>query len=127
MILVAIGLVDRSRRRSAVLAAGSLLVIGVAMAVLFPGTGTMPFTVSDAIPAGLCYLGVVLVCRARVVQVSAGCCPGHFPAVACGTWGDRGQHHPTRLGLRGRRPSWPARRCRSGCWPPRWSPLRSGL
>jgi len=79
MILVSVGLVDRSRRRLAAFTSGSLFAVGLAMAVLFPGTGTMPFTVFDAIPAGLGYLGVLLVCRDRFVRVSAGVILVTFP------------------------------------------------
>jgi hypothetical protein len=79
MVLVAVAVADRSRRTSAIVVAASLLLVGVAMALLFPGTGTMPFTVTDAIPAGLGYLGVVVLCPDRVIRLSAAIVLGTFP------------------------------------------------
>lgn len=70
MIFVAIAVVDHSRRRQAVVAAGSLLAVGGVMALMFPGTGTMPFALADAIPAWVCCAGVLIWCPARVVRVS---------------------------------------------------------
>lgn len=71
LVLVAVILTDPSRRRAAVGIAGLLAAVGLTMAVLFPGTGTMPFVATDLVPAGLCCLGVALCCPNRVVRASA--------------------------------------------------------
>ncbi|HSY15580.1 MAG TPA: hypothetical protein VK816_06305, partial [Jatrophihabitantaceae bacterium] len=68
LLLIAVVIVVRSRARVAILVAAALLVVGLAMAVLFPGTGVMPFTVSDSIPALLCAAGVAVLCRERIVR-----------------------------------------------------------
>jgi hypothetical protein len=80
MILIAIVIVDPQRRRPAAIAAGVLFLVGCTMALLFPGTGTMPFTITDAIPAGLCCAAVIVLCPQRVVRVSAGVVLASFPA-----------------------------------------------
>jgi hypothetical protein len=41
------------------------------MALLFPGTGRMPFHATDLIPAALCCVGVALCCPTRVVRAAA--------------------------------------------------------
>jgi hypothetical protein len=79
IVLVAIAGVDRSRRRSSAIAAGTLLVIGGAMAVLFPGTGTMPFAWLSAVPAALGCVVVIAVCTQPVVRVSASLVLASFP------------------------------------------------
>ncbi len=68
--LVAVAMVDPTRRRAAVGVAGLLVVLGVASALLFPGSGQMPFTLTDVVPSGLCCLGVALFCPNRVVRVA---------------------------------------------------------
>src|SRR5882757_1991133 len=70
LVLLAVMLTDESRRRGA-FAAVLLGVIGLSMALLFPGTGEMPFLWTDLVPAGLCCIGVALFCPQRVVRTSA--------------------------------------------------------
>src|SRR5207244_2393284 len=62
---------DPSRRRIAAAAAASLVAVGAAMAVLFPGTGEMPFKLSDTIPAGLCCIGLAFMCRNRLLRIGS--------------------------------------------------------
>lgn len=69
--MVALWLTDESRRRDAVIIAVLLGVLGISMAMLFPGTGKMPFVATDLVPAGLCCIGVALFCPTRVVRASA--------------------------------------------------------
>lgn len=71
LVLVAVILTDPGRRRAALGIAALLAAIGLTMAVLFPGTGKMPFVATDLVPAGLCCLGVALCCPNRVVRASA--------------------------------------------------------
>jgi hypothetical protein len=71
LVLLAVVLTDESRRRASVAIAALLVVIGVGMALLFPGTGQMPFHPTDLIPATLMCIGVALFCPTRVVRVSA--------------------------------------------------------
>ncbi len=71
VILVAVALTDRTRRRCAAAAAFSLLLLGGGMAIFFPGTGTMPFRWPDAIPAALGCAAVAIFCSDRVVRLSA--------------------------------------------------------
>jgi hypothetical protein len=71
VILVAVAGVQRPRRRVALAGALSLLAVGAGMALMFPGTGRMPFTVVDALPSAAGGLAVLVVCRIRLVRVSA--------------------------------------------------------
>lgn len=71
LVLLAVILTDESRRRASLAIAGLLVVIGVGMALLFPGTGEMPFQATDLVPAGLMCVGVALFCPTRVVRTSA--------------------------------------------------------
>jgi len=71
LVLLAVMLTDESRRRGAFSVAVLLGVIGLSMALLFPGTGEMPFLWTDLVPAGLCCIGVALFCPQRVVRTSA--------------------------------------------------------
>jgi hypothetical protein len=71
LVLLAVVLTDESRRRAALVIAGLLGVLGIGMAVLFPGTGEMPFQATDLVPAGLCCVGVALFCPTRVVRSAA--------------------------------------------------------
>jgi hypothetical protein len=75
--LVAVILVDPARRRAAGGVGAALIVLALATALLFPGSGRMPFTITDVVPAGLCCLGVALFCPNRTVRVTVGlvaCC-----------------------------------------------------
>ena len=71
LALLAVLATDPSRRRIAISLAGLLGLLGISMALLFPGTGRMPFHVTDLIPAALCCVGVALCCPTRVVRASA--------------------------------------------------------
>ncbi|HEY3632272.1 MAG TPA: hypothetical protein VGL21_15275 [Jatrophihabitantaceae bacterium] len=71
LVLVAVMITDESRRRDSLIVAGLLGVLGIGMAILFPGTGHMPFVATDLVPAGLCCIGVALFCPTRVVRTSA--------------------------------------------------------
>jgi hypothetical protein len=77
--LVAVVIVDTSRRRSALGVGAVLLLLGVGTTLLFPGSGTMPFHLSDVVPAGLCCLGVALFCPNRVVRVTVALIAGSLP------------------------------------------------
>src|SRR5207344_339407 len=70
LALVALVLVDPGRRRPALAVGGLLLLLALTVALLFPGSGKMPFTLTDTIPAGLCCLGVALFCPNRAVRVT---------------------------------------------------------
>ena len=71
LILLAVVVVDRDRRTAAAVAAACLLAFGGVMAVLFPDTGVMPFTLSTAVPPAVCCLVVATACPQRHVRVSA--------------------------------------------------------
>src|SRR6266496_500630 len=71
LTLVAVLVVDPSRRRIAAALAVLLAILGASMALLFPGTGEMPFHPTDLIPACLCCIGVALCCPTRVVRAAA--------------------------------------------------------
>jgi hypothetical protein len=71
LALVAVLVVDPSRRRIAAALAVLLAILGASMALLFPGTGEMPFHPTDLIPACLCCIGVALCCPTRVVRAAA--------------------------------------------------------
>lgn len=71
LILLAVVLTDRSRRWLAATACGALLVAATAMALLFPGTGVMPFHLTDAVPPALGSLAVAVLCRQRTVRAAA--------------------------------------------------------
>ncbi len=69
--LAAVVIGDPPRRRPAAAMCVLLLAVGAGTALLFPGTGTMPVSLAGLIPPGLCCLGVVLLCRHRLVRVGA--------------------------------------------------------
>lgn len=71
LVLLAVVAVDRTRRAAAAVSAGCLVAVGGTMALLFPGTGVMPFTVVNAIPPAVCCVVVALVCRVRLVRAAA--------------------------------------------------------
>lgn len=71
LVLVAVVIVDPTRRRQAALSAGLLLACGAATALLFPAPGHMHFgPVSAIVPGAGCALIAVL-CRAPVVRAAA--------------------------------------------------------
>ena len=71
LVFLAVIVVDRSRRLGATVGAGCLLAPGTGMAVLFPGTGVMPFGFTDAIPPAVGCVVVALLCPSRLVKASA--------------------------------------------------------
>lgn len=71
LIAVVVFVLRRDYRRPALVAAGGLLVAGVAMAVLLPGTGEMPFPITDATPAMLSCLVVIGLCRNVIIRATA--------------------------------------------------------
>jgi hypothetical protein len=71
LVLAAVILTDESRRKASFVVAGLLAALGIGMAVLFPGTGEMPFVATDLVPAGLMCIGVALFCPTKVVRTSA--------------------------------------------------------
>jgi hypothetical protein len=79
MILVAVAVTESTRRQAALWAASSLLVVGASMALMFPGTGTMPISVLDTVPAALCVLGVGLLCPHRLIRVATIIVAAAFP------------------------------------------------
>ena len=71
LALLAVLATDPTRRRLAAELAVLLAGLGISMALLFPGTGRMPFHATDLIPAALCCVGVALCCPTRVVRAAA--------------------------------------------------------
>jgi hypothetical protein len=68
---LAVLITDPGRRRPAGLTAAALLACGGALAVLFPGSGTMPTTVADVVPALAVTAAVAVLSRPPVVRVGA--------------------------------------------------------
>ena len=71
LVLVAIAWVDPSRRRAAAVGSATILLVATGMALLFPGTGTMPFSVLGAAIPALCCLGITAICKQPVVRATA--------------------------------------------------------
>ncbi|MCW2492434.1 MAG: hypothetical protein QOH56_3197 [Pseudonocardiales bacterium] len=69
--MVAIAVSDPKRRRPAIASAVALVGIAGLMTVLFPGTGIMPFSATQAIPAALCGIAVGALARQRGIRVTA--------------------------------------------------------
>ncbi|HEU5269456.1 MAG TPA: hypothetical protein VFU36_05975 [Jatrophihabitans sp.] len=72
LVLLALAVGDEDRRRPAVAAAGVLVAVALLMAMFFPGTGTMPFPVTSALPAVLCCLLVVGCAGHRTIRLAGG-------------------------------------------------------
>jgi hypothetical protein len=70
MILVAVVIVDASRRRTALAAAVVLAVLAVALVLLLPGAGRMPFTATGLVPPALGCAVVLIVRPPRIVVVT---------------------------------------------------------
>jgi hypothetical protein len=68
---VAVVVTDSRRRVAAAVAAAALLICSGILAVLFPGSGTMPTTVTDVLPALVVTAGVGVLCRPPVLRVGA--------------------------------------------------------
>ncbi|WP_446665953.1 hypothetical protein [Flexivirga sp. B27] len=71
MICAVVAVLRQDHRRTAGICATVLLVAGLAMAILFPGTGTMPFPISDAAPAMLSCVVVFGVCHHKLIRATA--------------------------------------------------------
>ena len=71
IVALAVFIADPSRRRAAAASAAGLVTVGVAMQVLFPDTGTMPYRATDMIPPAICCVVVAALCRTPVVRVGA--------------------------------------------------------
>ena len=71
IIAGAVLITDRRRRVAAAFLVLCLLSGGIAMALLFPGTGTMPMNARDVLACGSCCVGLYLASRNRIVRVSA--------------------------------------------------------
>ena len=71
LVLLAVMVFDRTRRRVAIAAAAVLVLLGAGMSVLFPGTGVMPITVMDLIPTGVACGVIALGCRTPIVRRTA--------------------------------------------------------
>lgn len=71
IITLVVAVLRPDYRRTAGICAGALLVGGLAMAFLFPGTGRMPFPISDAAPAMLSCIVVFGVCHQKLIRATA--------------------------------------------------------
>ena len=68
---VAVLITDSRRRVTAGAASVALLACGGSLALLFPGPGIMPTTVTDVVPALLVTAGIGVLCRPPVLRVGA--------------------------------------------------------
>jgi hypothetical protein len=71
LVLLASAISDRSRRTLASASAAMLLVEGIATALLFPGTGTMPYSLLRSWPAILSCLALIVLARTLEVRLTA--------------------------------------------------------
>ncbi|MGN6415091.1 hypothetical protein [Flexivirga sp.] len=71
IIAIVVAILRQDLRRTALICAAALLAAGLAMAVLFPGTGRMPFPISDAAPAMLSCIVVFGVCHQKLIRATA--------------------------------------------------------
>ncbi|TWE10086.1 hypothetical protein [Rudaeicoccus suwonensis] len=71
LIAVTVAITRPDHRRTAIASAVALLAAAGALAVLFPGTGTMPFSFTDTLPAGFACLLVIAICANRTIRVTA--------------------------------------------------------
>lgn len=69
--LLAVVISDRGRRVQVAFVCGLLVTAAAAMAVLFPGTGVMPYRPTDAIPPAICFVVVAATCPQPVVRTAA--------------------------------------------------------
>ncbi len=60
-----------ARRRYAVVLGAALALVLVLLAVMFPGTGLMPFDAVGFLPAAACTLAVAILCRERWLRLGA--------------------------------------------------------
>ncbi|SDJ46751.1 hypothetical protein SAMN05444157_3505 [Frankineae bacterium MT45] len=82
ILYLAVALVDPQRRRLATSSALVLLVVGVSMQVLFPGTGTMPFSLGAAASAALGGAVVLIVCPVPLIRVATALAFATMPVFA---------------------------------------------
>lgn len=71
IIAMVVAILRPDYRRTAGICAAALFFGGVAMSLLFPGTGTMPFPISDAAPAMLACIVVIGVCHQKMIRATA--------------------------------------------------------
>ena len=71
LIFVSVAIVDSDRRRISITGAATVLALAITMALLFPGTGTMPFDLSGAAVPAVCCAAVFVICRQRLVRLVA--------------------------------------------------------
>ncbi|GGB25223.1 MFS transporter [Flexivirga endophytica] len=71
IIAIVVAILRPDYRRTAGICAAVLLVSGLAMAILFPGTGRMPFPITDAAPAMLSCIVVFGVCQHKLIRATA--------------------------------------------------------
>ncbi|WP_148043339.1 hypothetical protein [Flexivirga caeni] len=71
LIALVVAVLRPERRRVATLLAISLVIFGIGMSILFPGTGTMPFPISDAAPAMLSCVVVFGACHNKLIRATA--------------------------------------------------------
>jgi hypothetical protein len=71
LIFVAVALAQSELRRVAGTVALMVVALAASMAALFPGTGTMPFDFRSAIVPALCCLGIIVICRHRLIRTTA--------------------------------------------------------
>ncbi|WP_265443061.1 hypothetical protein [Flexivirga meconopsidis] len=71
LIAAVVAVLRPDYRRTAAISAAVLLLSGLAMAFLFPGTGKMPFPISDAAPAMLSCMVVIGVVRNKLIRATA--------------------------------------------------------
>ena len=72
LVLVGVLITEATRRRLAAANAATLLAGAVALQALFPGTGAMPYSWTDPLPAAAACLLVALLCRSPVVRMCSG-------------------------------------------------------
>ena len=101
--------------------AAALLLIGAGMAVLFPGTGTMPFRWVDAIPAALSFWPSGFSVLTGIVRWTAAVALLGLPLFLVDPGCGGCEHHPTGVG--GRRADHRRVRARA---PPRYRVGRGG-
>jgi hypothetical protein len=71
LVLLASAISDRTRRTAALSSAASVLAEAIGTAVLFPGTGTMPYSLLRSWPAILSCLVLIALARTLEVRVTA--------------------------------------------------------
>jgi hypothetical protein len=68
VVVAVVVVLQPPRRASAAVSSAALLGSSVGTAFLFPGTGTMPFSVLHALPPAACCLAVLILCPSPLVR-----------------------------------------------------------